>query len=82
MKLNYRNQLLLALAIILLFNILSTVLRHWIYRSIGFVLCGMLYIIHPVLPKNALTNKKTLLAVRLAGIILILIGIFTRSYAY
>ena len=35
---------------------------------------------HPVLPNGAEVSKRTLLWVRIAGIILILIGIFTRVH--
>lgn len=82
MKLTYKTQIGVALAIILLANVLSTIFKHWIYRSAGFVVCGLLWIIHPVLPSGAEVSKRTMLWVRIAGIILILIGIFTRVYTY
>ena len=78
MKLNYKNQLILMVVIVILFNILSDLLDHWIYRNIGFWICGILWILHPVLPQNTVHNKKNLNIVRIAGIILILIGTFTR----
>ena len=46
----------------------------------GFVVCGLLWIVHPVLPKGVEVSERTVLATRVAGIILILIGIFTRVY--
>ena len=79
-QLTYKTQLIVSVVTILLANILTTILKHWIYRSIGFVLCGLLWIIHPVLPHGAEVSKRTLLWVRLAGILLILIGIFTRVH--
>lgn len=82
MKLTYKSQMILALVLILLANVLSTVFAHWIYRSVGFVVCGLLWILHPVLPKGVEVSKQTVLGVRIAGIVLILIGIFTRSYTY
>ena len=80
MKLTYKTQMMISLVIIILANILSTIFKHWIYRSAGFVVCGLLWIVHPVLPKGAEVSERTILATRVAGIILILIGIFTRVY--
>lgn len=82
MKLTYQVQKLICLIIILLANIISTILKHWIYRSGGFILCGLIWLIHPVSLNGAAVSKKTLLWTRIAGIILILIGVFTRSYTY
>ena len=82
MKLTYKAQMFISLVIILLANVISTILKHWIYRSGGFVICGLLWLIHPVLPKGAEVSKRTLLWTRIAGVILILIGVFTRAYVY
>lgn len=82
MKFTYKVQMISSLVIILLANVLSTIFKHWIYRSAGFVVCGLLWIIHPVLPNGAEVSKRILLWVRIAGIILILIGVFTRAYIY
>lgn len=80
MKLTYKNQMILLVLIILAANILGTCFHHWIYRSAGYVLCGLLFVIHPVLPEGAVISEKTTLWTRIAGIILILIGVFTRAY--
>ena len=82
MKLTYNAQMIISVIIILLANVISTMLNHWIYRSAGFVVCGLLWLIHPVLPNGAEVTKKTLFWTRIAGIILILIGVFTRAYLY
>ncbi|MBQ3604568.1 MAG: hypothetical protein IJA02_12085 [Clostridia bacterium] len=82
MKLNYKIQMIISLVVILLANVLGSIFRHWAYRSAGFVVCGLLWIIHPVLPNGAEISKKALLWVRLAGVILVLLGVFTRAYIY
>lgn len=82
MKLTYKKQMMLCLGIILLFNVLTTVLKHWIFHSIGFVACGILWIVNPVLLPSAAATPKNIRATRIAGGILILIGIFTRAYYY
>ena len=82
MKLTYKAQMMVSLMIILLANVIGSVLKHWICRSTGFVICGLLWIIHPVLPDGAEATQRTLLWTRAAGLILILIGVFTRAYIY
>ncbi len=80
MKLTYKTQMIAAVMIILLANILTELFDFWLYRSAGFAVCGLLWIIHPVLPHGAEVSEKTLLWVRAAGILLILTGIFTRVH--
>ena len=82
MKLTYKAQMLICLVIILLANVISTILKHWIFRSGGFVICGLIWLIHPVLPKGVEISPKAMLWTRIAGIILILVGVFTRAYIY
>ena len=78
MKVTYQAQLIISAVIIVLANILTDVLEFWLYRSIGFGVCGLIWILHPVLPNGAEVSKRTLLWVRVAGVILILIGVLTR----
>lgn len=80
MKPAYKVQLIASVVIIILANILTETSGFWLYRSVGFVLCGLLWIVHPVLPNGAEISKRTLLWTRLAGVILILIGVFTRVH--
>lgn len=82
MKLNYKIQMIISVVLILLCNVLATVFKNWIFRSIGFIACGFLYLIHPVVPAGVETTKKTLVLVRVAGAFLILFGLFSRSYIY
>ena len=80
MKLTYKKQMIIAVIIIILANIMTDIFDFWIYRSVGFVICGLIWILHPVLPNGAKVSKRTLLWTRIAGIILILIGVFTRVH--
>lgn len=80
MKLTYKKQMIIAVIIIILANIMTDIFDFWIYRSVGFVICGLIWILHPVLPNGAEVSKRTLLWTRIAGIILILIGVFTRVH--
>ena len=72
--------MIIAVIIIILANIMTDIFDFWIYRSVGFVICGLIWILHPVLPNGAEVSKRTLLWTRIAGIILILIGVFTRVH--
>lgn len=76
----YKAQMIISVTIIILANILTEIFASWIYRSIGFGVCGLLWSVHPVLPKNAEISKRTLVWTRIAGVILIFIGIFTRVH--
>ena len=82
MKLSYQSQKIISIVIILLANVISTIAKHWIYRSAGFVICGLLWVIHPVLANSTEAPPKAVFWTRIAGIILILIGVFSRVYIY
>jgi len=82
MKLTYKAQIIASLVIILLANVLGSIFKHWIFRSAGFAVCGLLWIVHPVLPSGAGVSRRSLAWVRIAGVILVLIGVFTRAYIY
>ena len=80
MKVTFTQRLWITAILVVIGNVLTEVFHHWAFRSAAWVICGLLYILRPVLPKNAEDNKKTRLAVRIAGVILILIGVFTRVH--
>ena len=83
MKLNYSRQLALTCFLVLLGNILSTVLKHWIYRNIAFFIGGLIWFLHPVMAGIRPPSKKELNLIRfIGGGVLILIALFTRSYTY
>ena len=83
MKFNYSHQLALTCFLVLLGNILSTILKHWIYRNIAFLICGLIWFLHPVMAVIRPPSKKELNLIRfIGGGVLILIALFTRSYTY
>ena len=82
MKWTYKAQMIISVMVIILGNILTDIFDFWIYRSIAFAICGLLFIMHPVVPNYFETNKTAILWARIAGAILILIGIFTRVHHY
>ena len=80
MKLTYKAQMIFSFILVILGNILTDVFVFWIYRSISFIICGLLFIVHPVVPKHLEGIDKSVFWTRIAGVILILIGIFTRVH--
>ena len=77
-KLTYEVQLTISFLIVILGCILSDIFNFWIYHSIAYVICGLLFIVHPVVPKRLEGIDKAVFWTRIAGVILMLIGIFTR----
>ena len=80
MKLTYKAQIIISIIVIILANVLTDVLDHWIYRSIGWGICGLLFVINPVTPNGMDADRKAVFWTRVAGVILILIGVFTRVH--
>ena len=79
-KLTYETQLTISFLIVILGCVLSDIFNFWIYHSIAYVICGLLFIVHPVVPKRLEGIEKAVFWTRIAGVILILIGIFTRVH--
>ena len=77
-KLTYEAQLTISFFIVIGGSILSDIFNFWIYHSIAYVICGLLFIVHPVVPKRLEGIDKAIFWTRVAGVILILIGIFSR----
>ncbi len=77
MKLKYKNQMILAIGLVVICYVLAVVFRNLLFRTIGLCLCGLLYAVHPVMPEGEESNKELKRLVRVAGIVLIFIGIFT-----
>ncbi len=82
MKLTFRNQMIITCVIVAIFNLLNVLIKNWIFTTIGFVSFGLFWAIHPVLPQNAIQNNKAKWAIRIAGMVVIVIGLLTRSYMY
>ena len=79
-KLTYETQLTISFLIVVLGCILSDIFNFWIYHSIAYVICGLLFIVHPAVPKHLEGIDKAVFWTRIAGVLLILIGIFTRVH--
>ena len=80
LKLTYGVQLIISFIIVFSGSFLTDKLESWIYHSIAYVICGLLFIVHPVVPKHLEGFEKAVFWTRIAGAVLILIGIFTRVH--
>ena len=80
MKLTFIAQMIVSIIIVILGNVLTDVFDFWVFRSIAFAICGLLFIVHPVVPKRLEGIDKAIIWTRIAGVILIFIGIFTRAH--
>lgn len=82
MKLTYSKQITVCAIIILVFNILTTVLKHWVFHSIGFILCGLLWIINPVMIHDTVPTPRQKKILKIFDCVLIFWGIISRAYLY
>ena len=57
MKLSYKVQIIISIIIILAVNILTDLFDFWLYRSIGWVICGLLFVVNPAVPNGTEANK-------------------------
>lgn len=78
MKLTYIAQMILSVILVVLGNILTEVFDFWIFRSIAYAVCGLLFIMRPIVPKHLVGINKAVFWTWIAGVILI--GILTRVY--
>jgi len=78
----FQKQLTTTGVIVLVFSILNTVLKHWIFSSIGFCICGLIWIIHPVKMNDIRPEKSQFVECRIAGVIIFLLGIMLRARLY
>ena len=82
-KLSFRRQFYIGLAVVIVGFILSTVSKCGIFSNIGWVIDGLLFVIHPVCPetwkwKYAGDEKRVKRDFRIAGAVVILVGLITR----
>lgn len=82
-NLTFKQQFCIQLAIMIGGFILATVLKHGIIYNIGWVLSGLIFVIHPVCPeawkwRYGDNEKRMKRDFRIAGAVVILFGLITR----
>lgn len=73
----FKKQILPGVILVILANILAFAFHRGLFTNIAWIICGLLWIVHPVYPEQ-MDAKKGRLASRLAGAVCILIGLVTR----
>lgn len=76
-KLTFRNQLILGVIILLAGFACATVTKIAVCANIGWIIYGLLFVIHPVWPENA-RSPRMALYMRLTGVVIILLGLIAR----
>ncbi|MGI5963423.1 MAG: hypothetical protein ACOX7N_06895 [Lawsonibacter sp.] len=81
--LTFKQQWWLAFGIVLCSFVFSTLFKQGIFSNIGWILAGLLFVIHPVCPEGAKwrykdREKEMKRDFRVGGVIIIIIGLITR----
>ena len=78
-KITFKQQVFIGIILIVAGNVLALILHEGLFANIAWILYGLILILHPVYPEKYGNDvKKAILGSRLAGVICILVGIFTR----
>lgn len=80
MRLDYRNQTILTIIIIIITNTVSTLYASWELFSFGFIAAGLLWIFHPVVSKDMKATKASLWGIRFIGFIIAALGIVRMPF--
>ena len=82
MRPEFKKRLTTMAVVVFVCCILNTLFKHWIFTSIGFCIGGLSCVIYPLKMNDILPEKKQFIECRVAGIILILLGIMLRARLY
>ncbi len=78
-KLTFQQQVFLGILILGIAHLLWNLTGIGYFVNAAWLFYGILFLIHPVLPKNASDTPRNRKQIRLAGVIVILIGCMIRS---
>lgn len=74
----FRIQSCMGITFVLLGVIGTGIFDIEILYNVGWILCGMLFLLHPVYPKHISVGRKGLFYMRMGGAILVILGIATK----
>lgn len=82
-KMTFKQQMWLGMGILLCGFMLSNILKQGIISNIGWILFGLLFIIHPICPESwkwryGDDDKRMRRDYRIAGAIVIIVGLMIR----
>jgi len=78
-KLTYGKQMVLGVFLVALGHILSVITDKGFFMNLGWISYGLLFLIHPVWSREAATHPKIKTYVRIAGAVVVLIGLMVRN---
>jgi len=78
-KLTYGNQITLGIVLFAVCVILAHLLKDGRLINLGWILYGMLFLLHPVYPPKAEGHPRIKLYVQIAGAVIILFGLMLRN---
>ncbi len=77
-KITFKQQMFFGLAIVLLGFVLSTLFKQGLFSNAGEIIYGLLFIINPVFPARCENIPRMRLYIRLAGLVVVVLGLMTR----
>ncbi|HWQ76681.1 MAG TPA: oxidoreductase membrane subunit [Syntrophomonas sp.] len=77
-KVTFKQQIYFGLAIVILGFVLSSIFKQGLFSNAGVIIYGLLFIINPVFPANCENVPRIRLYMRLAGFIVVVLGLMTR----
>ena len=72
----------ICMVIILVCSLLNTLCKHWIFSSIGFCLCGLIWFFHPVKMNDIRPEASQFRECKIAGVVVFLLGLMLRARFY
>ena len=75
MKLNYRNQLILSILLIISGNTICTLYADGFVVASGFIIAGLIWIVHPVVSADMTPTPMALWGIRLLGLVIAMAGV-------
>lgn len=79
--LTYKRQLLFGLILIVLGNFFAFIFRQGVFSNIAWIAYGSMFLVNPVYPERLgyfHGEKKVKCAIRIVGLICIIVGLITR----
>ena len=76
-SLTFQRQIVLGVVLIIAGNLLAFIFHNGIFSNVMWILCGLLFILNPVYPKQC-DSKKGEKGARIAGVICVAVGLLTR----
>ena len=83
-RLSFRTQAVIGLAVLALCAVLSALRHSGIYQNLGWILCGLMFLINPVWPEmwDKFDHGKLRTGARLAGVLMAVLGVLVRFGGY